>query len=77
MADQDTDRYIFEVLAPDLRRKMKTLKDEVQWTDLVYVCQILISSEDSPAPAHNPYENSTREVVPENRLKIPSGLCPL
>ncbi|KAF4620630.1 hypothetical protein D9613_000433 [Agrocybe pediades] len=35
MADQDTDRWIFEVLAPDLRRKMKTLKDEVQWTDLV------------------------------------------
>ncbi|KAF9049984.1 phosphatase phospho-type [Panaeolus papilionaceus] len=35
MADQDTDRYIFEVLAPDLRRKMKTLKDEIQWTDLV------------------------------------------
>ncbi|KAK0485804.1 phosphatase phospho-type [Armillaria novae-zelandiae] len=35
MADQDSDRWIFEVLAPDLRRKMKTLKDDVQWTDLV------------------------------------------
>ncbi|TFL01568.1 phosphatase phospho-type [Pterulicium gracile] len=35
MADQDTDRWIFEVLAPDLRRKMKDLKDEIQWTDLV------------------------------------------
>jgi pyridoxal phosphate phosphatase PHOSPHO2 len=35
MADQDTDRYILEVLAPDLRRKMKNLKDEIQWTDLV------------------------------------------
>jgi pyridoxal phosphate phosphatase PHOSPHO2 len=35
MADQDTDRWIFEVLASDLRRKMKNLKDEVQWTDLV------------------------------------------
>ncbi|KAF8904457.1 phosphatase phospho-type [Gymnopilus junonius] len=35
MADQDTDRWVFEVLAPDLRRKMKTLKDEIQWTDLV------------------------------------------
>jgi len=35
MADQDTDRWIFEVLAPDLRRKMKSLKDEIQWTDLV------------------------------------------
>ncbi|CAA7261725.1 unnamed protein product [Cyclocybe aegerita] len=35
MADQDTDRWVFEVLAPDLRRKMKTLKNEIQWTDLV------------------------------------------
>ncbi|KAI0733146.1 phosphatase phospho-type [Fomitopsis betulina] len=35
MADQDSDRWIFEVLAPDLRRKMKTIKTEVQWTDLV------------------------------------------
>ncbi|KAG1729202.1 phosphatase phospho-type [Suillus paluster] len=35
MADQDTDRWIFEVLAPDIRRKMKTLKDSVQWTDLI------------------------------------------
>ncbi|KZV74442.1 hypothetical protein PENSPDRAFT_601577 [Peniophora sp. CONT] len=35
LADQDTDRWVLEVLAPDLRRKMKTQKDEVQWTDLV------------------------------------------
>ena len=35
MADQDTDRYIFEVNAIDLRRKMKDLQSEVQWTDLV------------------------------------------
>ncbi|TFK44376.1 phosphatase phospho-type [Crucibulum laeve] len=35
LVDQDTDRWIFEVLAPDLRRKMKSLKDEIQWTDLV------------------------------------------
>ena len=37
MADQDTDRWVFEVLAPDLRRQMKNLKDKIQWTDLVYV----------------------------------------
>ena len=37
MADQDSDRWIFEVLAPHLRREMKNLKDEIQWTDLVYV----------------------------------------
>lgn len=36
MADQDTDRWVFEVLAPEIRRKMKTLKDDIQWTDLVY-----------------------------------------
>ena len=35
MADQDTDRYIFEVNAIDLRRKMRNLEDTVQWTDLV------------------------------------------
>ena len=35
MADQDTDRYIFEVNAIDLRRKMRDLDDTVQWTDLV------------------------------------------
>jgi hypothetical protein len=37
LADQDSDRWVLEVLAPDLRRKMKTQKEEVQWTDLVYV----------------------------------------
>lgn len=37
MVDQDTDRWIFEVLAPHLRRKLETLEPEVQWTDLMYV----------------------------------------
>ena len=37
MADQDSDRWIFEVLAPDLRRKIENLEDEVQWTDLMSV----------------------------------------
>jgi len=38
-ADQDTDRWVLEVLAPDLRREAKGLKaskkppDELQWTD--------------------------------------------
>ncbi|KAJ7594302.1 phosphatase phospho-type [Mycena floridula] len=35
MADQDTDRWIFEVLAIDIRRKMEDLEKQVQWTDLV------------------------------------------
>jgi len=43
MADQDTDRWVFEVLAPDLRRKMKNLKNEIQWTDLVYVFSLSLS----------------------------------
>jgi pyridoxal phosphate phosphatase PHOSPHO2 len=42
MADQDTDRWIFEVLAPDIRRKIKTLKESVQWTDLMSVLFILL-----------------------------------
>jgi len=35
MADQDSDRWIFEVLAPDVRRKLKNIKEEHEWTDLV------------------------------------------
>jgi len=35
LIDQDSDRWIFEVLAPHLRRQMKTMKDTIQWTDLV------------------------------------------
>ena len=36
MVDQDTDRWLFEVLAPDIRRRMEDDKHDVQWTDLVY-----------------------------------------
>ncbi|KAG6880214.1 hypothetical protein C0992_003878 [Termitomyces sp. T32_za158] len=35
LADQDTDRYVFEVLAPDIRRRNKSAKQHTQWTDLV------------------------------------------
>ncbi|KAG8970345.1 hypothetical protein FRC03_009618 [Tulasnella sp. 419] len=35
MADQDTDRWVLEVVQPQLRRKMRELTDHVQWTDLV------------------------------------------
>jgi len=35
IADQDTDRWIFEVNAPDIRRKLKNLREEIQWTDLI------------------------------------------
>jgi len=35
MADQDTDRFIFEVLAPEIRREMKNSQSEMEWTDIV------------------------------------------
>ncbi|KAI9442499.1 phosphatase phospho-type [Lactarius indigo] len=35
LADQDSDRWIFEVLAPDIRRELKNIKDDFEWTDLV------------------------------------------
>jgi pyridoxal phosphate phosphatase PHOSPHO2 len=35
MSDQDTDRWVFEVNAIDLRRKLEDLEGHVQWTDLV------------------------------------------
>jgi len=42
MADQDSDRWLFEVLAPDIRRKMRDRSrdpnDAVQWTELVAEC---------------------------------------
>jgi len=38
MADQDSDRWIFEVLALDIRRKMEDREATVQLTDLVAQC---------------------------------------
>jgi pyridoxal phosphate phosphatase PHOSPHO2 len=42
MIDQDSDRWLLEVLAPDIRRKMRDrsrdVGDPVQWTDLVAEC---------------------------------------
>ncbi|BGP16753.1 hypothetical protein JCM10213_002144 [Rhodosporidiobolus nylandii] len=32
-ADQDTDRWVFEVLAPHLRTSLRASKGKVQWTD--------------------------------------------
>lgn len=34
-ADQDTDRYIFEVLSPELRVSLRENKKTTQWTDNV------------------------------------------
>lgn len=56
--DQDTDRWIFEVNAPHLRRKMENLESSTQWTDLVaMMCR----------EAHK--EGITREQI-EGALKI-------
>jgi len=38
LADQDSDRWIFEVLAPDIRRRMKNAKETHEWTDVVAQC---------------------------------------
>jgi hypothetical protein len=35
MVDQDTDRYVLEVLSPKLRRKLEDGKEHTQWTDLL------------------------------------------
>ncbi|GAA97050.1 hypothetical protein E5Q_03725 [Mixia osmundae IAM 14324] len=35
LVDQDTDRYVFECLQPELRKSMKVDKAHVQWTDLM------------------------------------------
>lgn len=32
--DADTDRYVFEVLAPKLRQRLEDVKKEWQWTDV-------------------------------------------
>jgi pyridoxal phosphate phosphatase PHOSPHO2 len=37
MVDQDTDRWIFEVLDIQIRRKMEDLETKMQWTDIVSV----------------------------------------
>jgi len=35
LADQDSDRWVLEVLAPDIRRKLKDISRNHEWTDLV------------------------------------------
>jgi hypothetical protein len=54
MADENTDTWTFEVLAPDLRREMATLQSRIQWTDLMYV----LNSDDGPQKT-NIYQCST------------------
>lgn len=52
MVDQDTDRWVFEVLAPKLRRNLDELELEgqVQWTDLMYGFQSLHESASNYVP---------------------------
>ncbi|KAG0148491.1 hypothetical protein CROQUDRAFT_75352 [Cronartium quercuum f. sp. fusiforme G11] len=38
LVDQDTDRFLFEVLDPDLRILLQSRKDSMQWTDNVADC---------------------------------------
>ncbi|MBW0532954.1 hypothetical protein O181_072669 [Austropuccinia psidii MF-1] len=38
LVDQDTDRYLFEVLEPNLRKLLNHRKNQLQWTDNVADC---------------------------------------
>ncbi|THV02424.1 hypothetical protein K435DRAFT_963148 [Dendrothele bispora CBS 962.96] len=58
MADQDTDRWIFEVLAPEIRRQMEDLESKVQWTDLV------------AKSLHEAHEKGIKREQIEHALKI-------
>ncbi|KAH9820577.1 phosphatase phospho-type [Melampsora americana] len=42
LVDQDTDRYLFEVLDPDLRMRLELQKESIQWTDNVAECLRLL-----------------------------------
>jgi hypothetical protein len=76
MADQDTDRWIFEVLAPDIRRKMKTLKESVQWTDLMSVYFLLLSNQPHTWLAeHSRCRKSMHGAGRVRRSNIPSVKC--
>jgi len=79
MADQDTDRWIFEVLAPDLRRKMENLEDEFQWTDLVSVLCCLYSMEmrSQTSAGPKPSKKATIEASLKNKSFMLFVLCPL
>ena len=72
LIDQDTDRYVFEVLAPDLRRYMKSVKDDVQWTDLVYVSSLFSSSPPlTSLSAHSALKRPMHVVLHATRLSTP------
>jgi pyridoxal phosphate phosphatase PHOSPHO2 len=65
MADQDSDHWLFEVLAPDIRRKMEALSREpgktVQWTDIVAECLRDLSEADRGV--HRPdIERALRQI---------------
>jgi len=79
MADQDTDRWIFEVLAPDLRRRMKNLNNEFQWTDLVSVLTCLYSMEmrSQISAGPKPSKQATIEGSLKNKSSMLSESCPL
>jgi hypothetical protein len=80
LADQDSDRWIFEVLAPDIRRKMKNTNTQYHWTDLVY-CAAEITHQDiffsdSCLTAPRVFANCINEVVPERTSKEHCESCP-
>lgn len=65
MADQDSDRWIFEVLALDIRRKMENREATVQLTDLVSECLREVHA-----------RGITKDDI-EGALKIMPMVCPI
>ncbi|KAN0090727.1 Phosphatase PHOSPHO-type [Tylopilus felleus] len=65
MADQDSDRWLFEVLAPDIRRKMRDRSREpghtIQWTDLVAECLLELSQPERGVQRHD-IESAMRQI---------------
>jgi len=79
LADQDSDRWIFEVLAPDIRRKLKDNKGGSEWTDLVlaHSHKMLLSFSSIVFAEPKVYVNSMNKVVPGKISREHSESCPL
>ncbi|PWN50995.1 hypothetical protein IE53DRAFT_343096 [Violaceomyces palustris] len=60
LADQDTDRWVHEVLAPRLRRKLKALKSEVQFTDLC--AQLLVELHEVEGKSRQEIEDALKRM---------------
>ncbi|PWN28176.1 hypothetical protein BDZ90DRAFT_231934 [Jaminaea rosea] len=60
LADQDSDRWVHEALCPRLRRKMKSLKSSVQFTDLC--AQLLVELHEVEGKSREEIEEAMRAM---------------